>query len=1071
MTTNRNRRQVIVVLGMHRSGTSAITRGLKVFGIHLGEKLLPSRPDNIKGFWEDLDINAINIELLDTIGHDWHSLTPIRSEELTPRLLNDIQGKAAEVLRHKLNGVNEFGIKDPRISRLLPFWKEIFKVLDVEVRYVIACRNPMSVAQSVAERDGFDIEKAYWLWFDYMVSILLNTNSDDRIVISYENLLENPSKQLQRLSHFLDKEYDPNCIESIQYCNDFLENRLQHSRYSLEELELNKEISNNILLLYKLLYGLSEDRKSPDEHDVISIVEKLSNYRNVNYALLKYLRFKDDETSQLSSQLSKLSSQLSNNDLNISQLENNITNFKSLLEKKQQSIIEKDFQIEKLENKIDENEEHLSETLHQLSEMKSKYDSINYELKQKITTIQGLNQSVSVTESNIENLNFRLHDLNQDIAEIMNTKSWRWTAPIRRITHLFKNIKNIVFILPEALRHGGGVIRTANKAIEIFKYDGFKGVKSQINRYRFPIIHSDGSQPAGHVLNSTEYSEWIRRNDNITKKHLKTVKRSINKFCKKPLISIIMPTYNPTTEWLIEAIESVIKQSYQNWELCIADDASTDQRSHEILKQYSESDSRIVVKFRESNGHISKASNSALKFSRGEFIALLDHDDTLHQLALYHVVKAINENPNASLIFSDEDKINQCGVRCEPYFKCDFNYDLFLSQNMICHLGVYKANIVRQIGGFRQGFEGAQDYDLALRMIEKLSHNQIVHIPRVLYHWREHEKSTAKSRETKPYAHKAAIQALQEFHDRQGIDAIVEPAPEAAGMNRVRYTVPEPPPTVDIIIPTRDRSDLLKVCVDSIISRTIYQNYSINIIDNGSIETETLSLFDSFKSDTRIKVIHDSEPFNFSRLNNQAVAMSNADYVCLLNNDIEVISPDWLTEMIGHAIQKKVGVVGARLWYPNNKMQHGGVILGLGGVAGHAHKGLLKGHPGYFGRGSLQQCFLAVTGACLLVSRDDYNSVGGLNENQLAIAFNDIDFCLKLNRKGLRTVWTPYAELFHHESESRGLEDTPEKQSRFSNECDFMKKSWRKWIRHDPAYSPNLTTRSENFAVSWNPRY
>jgi glycosyltransferase involved in cell wall biosynthesis len=536
---------------------------------------------------------------------------------------------------------------------------------------------------------------------------------------------------------------------------------------------------------------------------------------------------------------------------------------------------------------------------------------------------------------------------------------------------------------------------------------------------------------------------------------------------RQPLISVLVPTYNTPARFLREAIESVLNQNYRNWELCIADDGSTARHVRKMLKQYQARDRRIKVVFRGSNGHISAASNSALELVSGEFIALLDHDDRLHPLALHYVAETIVANPAVKMIYSDEDKLDPSGRRHSPYFKSDFNRELFLAQNMVTHLGCYATETVRGIGGFRIGLEGSQDWDLALRVCEVIDPSQIVHIPRVLYHWRELPGSTAASLAEKPYAHTAGRRAVEDHLKRQNIEATVHPVPGLPMWNKVRYAIPGSPPKVTIVIPTRDKVEVLKTCVDSVLQST-YPNFDVIIVDNGSTESASIDYFESLPRD-RITVLRDDSPFNYSSINNRAVEQASGDLICLLNNDIEVINRDWLEEMVAIASQDSIGIVGARLWYPDFRLQHAGVILGIGGVAGHGHRLAPKGDPGYFGRAALPQQLSAVTGACLLIKRALWDALGGLDET-LGVAFNDIDLCLRAGVAGYRTVWTPFAELIHYESISRGAEDTPEKIARFTSETALMRSRWGHKLEEDPFYSPNLTLIAEDYSISWHPR-
>jgi O-antigen biosynthesis protein len=564
------------------------------------------------------------------------------------------------------------------------------------------------------------------------------------------------------------------------------------------------------------------------------------------------------------------------------------------------------------------------------------------------------------------------------------------------------------------------------------------------------------------------YAAWVRAHDTPTAIDLTTMRNSVPSFAYAPTISVVMPVFDPSPKILEEAIQSVRNQAYDRWELCIADDVSTVPEVRTILERHAAADPRIKVRFRTSRGNISAASNTALEMATGEFVALFDHDDILPPHALYWVAEAINRHPDAALLYSDEDKIDGKGRRFHPYFKCDFNHELLLSQNMVSHLGVYRRDLIVGLGGFRSDYDGSQDHDLALRIVAAVPHSRIVHIPRILYHWRAVPGSTAISMDEKQYSIDAGRRAVADHLSQLGRYGAVEPAPEAPCFHRVRHTLPTDRPLVSIVICTRDHGKLLQTAVNSITSRSTYDNYEITIVDNGSRDGNTLETLRKFAERPAITVIRDDSPFNYSKLNNMAVAGTRGDVVCLLNDDIEVLSPNWLEEMVALAIVPDVAAVGARLWYPDGTLQHGGVIIGIGGVANHAHLRLPKGHAGYAGRAVLQQEFSAVTGACLVVRRCVFDEVGGLDE-QLAVAFNDVDFCLRLRSAGYRNVWTPYAELVHHESASRGAEDNPVKLARFQGEVRFMQERWGTVLHHDPYYSPHLSTRSADFTLALSP--
>lgn len=563
------------------------------------------------------------------------------------------------------------------------------------------------------------------------------------------------------------------------------------------------------------------------------------------------------------------------------------------------------------------------------------------------------------------------------------------------------------------------------------------------------------------------YAQWIRCYDQLQPDDVRRIRKQITHFDWAPLISILLPVYNSNRKWLRRAISSVQEQLYPRWELCIVDDASTDRTLWPFLQRCARHDPRIKVMRRKENGHISAASNDALHLATGDFVALLDHDDELSSTALYFVALALNKKRDLQLVYSDEDKLDAQNRRTEPYFKTDWNPELFLAQNFISHLGVYRTDLVRRVGGFRVGFEGSQDYDLVLRCIERIQPEQIEHLPWILYHWRMGNQSTASCITVKPYAQEAARRAVQEHLDRRKIAGTV--VPSLGVYLQAKYSLPEERPMVSIVIPTRDRLSSLRKCLDGIFHRTDYQTYEVIVIDNETNDDETLEFLAGLRKRDGVRVERIEGEFNYSRLNNRGVELSRGSLIALLNNDIEVINEDWLGEMVSRAMQPDVAMVGARLWYPNGTIQHGGVVLGAGGIAGHAHVGFRRFQPGYFGRAHLAQNVPAVTAACALVRREAYMQVGGFDEN-LAVTFNDIDFCLRLREAGYWIVWTPHAELIHHESASRGLDDNEPKQVRFLAEVAYMKSKWGDTLQRDPFYNPNLSLDENLFTLAFPPR-
>jgi glycosyltransferase involved in cell wall biosynthesis len=568
----------------------------------------------------------------------------------------------------------------------------------------------------------------------------------------------------------------------------------------------------------------------------------------------------------------------------------------------------------------------------------------------------------------------------------------------------------------------------------------------------------------GRVSEHAAYQAWIKANELSGEAAIKDRTARLAALKDRPLISILTPTYNTPPGLLQETIESVLAQAYDGWELCIADDASTSPYVRDMLEGYAAADPRIRLAFRPTNGHISAASNTALELATGDWLAMLDHDDLLTPDALLCIAEEINAHPNAILIYSDEDKIDEQGVRSSPFFKPDYSPVLLLAQNYLNHLTVHRAERVRAVGGWRSTYDGSQDFDLNLRVLEGAARDQVRHIPKVLYHWRAVEESTASAADEKSYAIEAARKAVASHIERIGKTASVTRAGNLPFV-RVRHALPHPAPLISLIIPTRDQPKVLAVCIDSVLQLSTYPNYEILIADNDSVERETFALFKRLTQDARIRVIPQPGPFNYSAINNAMVAKSRGEVVCLLNNDIEIITPDWMEEMASWALQPQIGCVGAKLYYPDDTIQHAGIVTGIGGVAGHSHKYFPRDSQGYFARISLHHNVSAVTAACLMIRRTVYDEMSGLDPT-LKVAFNDVDFCLRVREAGYQNVFTPFAELYHYESISRGAEDNPEKLARFNTEIKIMTERWDDKLSNDPFYSPNLTREREDYSLS-----
>lgn len=566
------------------------------------------------------------------------------------------------------------------------------------------------------------------------------------------------------------------------------------------------------------------------------------------------------------------------------------------------------------------------------------------------------------------------------------------------------------------------------------------------------------------------YQRWVDRYDTLDDAAVLRIESDIMTWGTKiPKFSVLMPVHNPPGDYLEAAILSIEAQLWPHWEFCIVDDASTQPHVRPILEKAMARDARIKVRWRNESGHICRATNDALDLSSYEFLVLLDHDDVIPRHALYYLAEKLREHPDADIIYSDEDKLNENGEREGPYFKADHDPYLFLQQNCISHLGAYRAEIVKSIGGFRPGYEGSQDWDLALRCLEKSSPERVQHVPHVLYHWRILPGSTAKHTNEKPYAVIAAQRSVKEHLERTGRkdwEVLVSPY---AGLE-IRRSRPSRLPKVSIIIPTRNHAQLLRATVESLRSKTNYDDYEIIVVDNGSEEGDALSYLNDLKI-SGCHVIQSPGAFNFSKLINKGAAMASGSVLILLNNDMVVINEDWLKEMVVWAGDPEIGAVGAKLLYPNTSIQHAGVFLGYHGAAGHLCRGLGMSEVVNGSWHDYLRQVSAVTAACLAVSKDKFIQVKGFDEDSFGVAYNDVDFCLKLKASGYSNIYNPRAIMIHQESASRAvMEASPSRRDERSREIAELESRYGRILRNDPHYNLNLTLEEENLGLALPPR-
>lgn len=673
--------------------------------------------------------------------------------------------------------------------------------------------------------------------------------------------------------------------------------------------------------------------------------------------------------------------------------------------------------------------------INEKNKLKEKYDIKERENKEVSEKLEHYKEHYFAAINQREDLKKNLENINRAYSDVLNSQCWRMTKPIRVVLGGVENWMR---------SHRSTYL--IGKGIKSICTEGMGATAEKVKKYKQVSV------------------EFGTYKDEVKAAHRS--KQTIENVNKNITFSIVVPLYNTQKDFLKEMIQSVINQTYEEWELCMADGSDSEHGYvGRICEKYAASEKRIKYKHLEKNGGISENTNEALKMATGQYIGLFDHDDLLHPSALYEYMKVINER-NADFIYCDENKFEEIDDKFfDPNFKPDFDLDYLRANNYICHFSVFSHTLLDQVGKFRKEYDGSQDHDMILRLTEQAK--EIVHIPKVLYHWRCSKFSVASNPDVKPYTAESGIKAVNEHLKRCGLNGYAESSSVHPNVYRLHYEI-KGKPLISIIIPNKDHVVDLSRCIESILQKSTYLNYEIIIVENNSTERETFEYYDKIqkKDNIQVKIYEVQGEFNYSAINNFGVKYANGEHILLLNNDIEIISDSWLEEMLMFSQREDVGAVGAKLYYPNNTIQHAGVILGIGGVAGHSHKYFDRSAPGYMSRCFIQQDLSAVTAACLMMKKSVFEQVNGLDEENFKVAFNDVDLCMKIRKAGYLIVWTPYAEAYHYESISRGMEDTPEKQIRFKREAEAFMEKWKKELEAgDPYYNPNLTLAKEDFSI------
>ncbi|WP_223269799.1 glycosyltransferase [Nostoc sp. 'Peltigera membranacea cyanobiont' 213] len=1072
-----NKSSIFIITGMHRSGTSLSASLMESAGVNIGERLMGASPNNPKGHFENLDFVGFHERALRCQGISQEGWTIQKGIDIPQQLFD----KAKLIIAENAT-LNSWGWKDPRTTLFLDFWKNLLP----QAYFIFTYRAPWEVIDSLYRR-GDEIfysnpKYALQIWMHYNKiildfhhqfpdkCILLNTHTviADYTVISKlcENKfglkLKDPSEGI------VDKSLMTNLASNAH-------RQMLIKRFFPEAMELYSELNDRADLKCQLVH------LDPLEVDIYFRDWVLQDWLDI-YKIRKDSKI---ELERLQSTLQHTQTELERSQSTLQHTQTELERSQSTLQHTQAELERSQSNLQHTQTELERSQSTLQYTQAELERSQSTLQYTQTELERSQSNLQYTQTELNHSQSTLQYTQTELNHSHCTIAAMNTSKFWQMRKIWFKLRHAvgllddgnpfhislwfkFRGATTINLVSNSSSSNISILSRLKN-LWTVFRTKGLGYCLKKLLKKTSSNLKFDEALLPTIVLpdipqtNDVNYQKWLNQNY-PNQEALQKMGETAKLLDYKPTLSLIMPVFNTPTHFLQEAIESVLNQVYPYWELCIADDSSTDNYVRETLEEYSSKDSRIKVVFRTENGHISRCSNSAIEIATGDFIALLDHDDLLTPDALYEIALLLNKHPEADMIYSDEDKIDETGKLRDPFFKPDWCPDSFLSRMYTCHLGTYRRALVNAVGGFRTGYEGSQDYDLVLRLTEKTT--QIFHIPKILYHWRIHPQSAASKPDQKPYAVIAAEKALVDALARRGEHGRVTQAGNLVGHYIIRYTIKDYK-LVSIIIPTRDLGNTLDKCLTSIFEKTTYPNYEVILIDNGSQEENTANVISKWqqKESSKFKCYRLDIPFNYSKINNYAVNKAKGDYLLFLNNDIEVITPDWIDAMVEQAQRPSIGTVGALLLYPDNTIQHAGVVMGIGGVANHSHKHYPVNSPGYFGQILTVNNYLAVTAACLMCRREIFELIGGFEE-ELAVAFNDVDLCLKIVEKGYKNIYLPHVMLYHYESKSRGCEDTPAKVARFIQETTYMQKKWKNFIEYDPCYSINLTFKREDYSIN-----
>ena len=1005
---SRNR-QAILILGMHRSGTSALTRVVNLLGFNLPKKLIPASQHNTKGFWETQVLADFHDRVLRSAGSCWHDWSEFNPEWYLSPLRDQFSEELKAILLSEFGTDGSILVKDPRICRLLPLWLDVLSQLEIKLAAVIPVRNPLEVARSLRQRDGFTDGKSLLLWLRHVLDAEQCSRTLPRAFCSYDDLLVDWRSVITQIGIQAQLVWPRLSIESEIEIKDFLSDKIRHYVIQNRDLIGHRDIPTWIPEAYEQLQLLI---KNPNDFAVWHRLDEIREDFDRGCSLFGIAVRAEEREADFQRK-------------RVTQLEIDLVQIQQRAGEAEQRAGEAEQRAGEAEQRAGEAEQragNFGDALH----------------KQMAEGVRLENEMESVRQRSIL--------LATEIVTLRNSLAWRITAPLRGIGTRFPGLETR---LRPVIEHVGAVL-----SLQWLK--ARRAARATPNAIARDLLSPTETLDLDRLPAPVDpYVAWLRVNQWNPRAEMALRDRLAACRGRLPRLSVVMPVYNPPLRFLSQAIQSLKRQIYPDWQLCMADDASTDPRVRPYLQALAD-DPRIVVACRETNGHISAATNSAAALADGDFLLLLDQDDELTVDALAEVALYLAEHPDTDLLYSDSDKIDEHGQRYDPHFKPDWSPELLLSYMFAGQVLVVRRSLFEQLGGLRVGFEGAQDHDLALRVGEAARH--VGHLPYVLYHWRCFRGSTAFSGHEKPYSFQAGRKAVQEALERRHSagQAFQPDWAERGGNGIYQVRFPDHGPSVTVIISTHNRPDLLQRCLKSL-SKTRYRDYRVMVVDNENHDPAARRYLEQLEHEVVAIPNRPGQGFSFSHVMNEAVRRASTDYVLLLNDDTEVVTPEWLSSLVGLAELPGVGATGALLRYSDGKVQHAGVVHGIDGMCDHAFKRTRRGDNGYLSYITMIRDCAAVTAACLLTRRELFVEVGGFDEQRFAVAYNDPDYCYRLRQRGYRIVYSPNAELLHHEGQTRGFGDKPQ-------EIAAYRQAFKTLI--DPYLNRNLSRENPCFTIA-----